>query len=278
MRAGIPLSILAHFGIVALGVFVLPSTMQDRLSDTPIIPIELVTLAEETDIKATPPKPEPEPELEQELAPEPIIAQSAPIEEPEPIKTEPVPEPVSKLPEPKVEKPPAPKPKKVVEAPKLKPKPKPKPKPPSFDLARLQNKLTKARPPVSDSDETNEQDVLPREAAGAAINLTVDEVDLLRSQMYRCWRAPLDAPNPEKLVVRVRMRLNSDGSLQGAPEVLNRGQIERSGDPFWRAAANAARRAVIKCQPYALPPEKYSNWQETIMRFSAAEMMGSPTR
>ncbi|MBL4618086.1 MAG: hypothetical protein JKY46_10345 [Robiginitomaculum sp.] len=246
--------------------------MPDRLNETPIIPIELVTLAETTDIKAAIPvqKPEPEPVIEQQLAPEPPVVISPPIEPPKP---EPAPESVQDIPEPKVEK--------LAEAPKPKPKPKPKrapkPKPPSFDLARLESKLADNR--VLDMNIAERDDeVQPRNAVGAATNLTVDEIDLLRSQMYRCWRAPMDAPNPEALMVRIRLRLSPDGSLQGTPEVLNQGQIDRSNDPFWRAAANSARRAVIKCQPYLLPPEKYTNWKETIMRFSAAEIMGGSTR
>ena len=139
----------------------------------------------------------------------------------------------------------------------------------------MQNKLEQAREPQSELDQLLKDNVITRKAVGEATGLSVDEVDLLKSLMYRCWRAPLDAPNPEKLVVRVKLRLNIDGSLQGAPIVLNQNQIERSGDPFWLVAASSARRAVIKCQPYALPPEKYSTWKETTMRFSAAEMMGT---
>ena len=113
-----------------------------------------------------------------------------------------------------------------------------------------------------------------RAAIGAGDAMTASEIDLLRAQMYRCWRAPLDAPDPAKLKVTVRARLNPDGTLAAPPEVLNAGQISRSGDPFWRAAADNARRAVIKCQPYRLPPEKYALWRETIMHFDATDVLG----
>jgi len=84
LRAGFPISIVLHSSVVALGVFVLPTSMPDRLNETPIIPIELVTLAETTDIKAAIPvqKPEPEPVIEQQLAPEPPVVISPPIEPP----------------------------------------------------------------------------------------------------------------------------------------------------------------------------------------------------
>jgi len=265
VRFGFPISILAHIGLIAVGIYVLPSAMENRLSETPFVPVELVTLAQETNIKAAPPKPKPvdDPVETQPLAPEPELVKPKP--EPEP---ELVPEPVSQKPEPK----PEPKPKK---APLPKPKPKPKPKPPSFDLARLESKLADQREPADALEDLLDDATQERQAVGEATELTVDEVDLLRSQMYRCWRAPLDAPHPEKLVVRVRLRLSPDGNLQGAPEVINQAQIDRSGDPFWKAAASSARRAVIKCQPYKLPLEKYTNWKQTIMRFSAVEMMGN---
>lgn len=263
MRLGFPISILFHASVLAVGLLWIPEAMHNRVAPTPIIPIELVTLATKTNIKQIPATPVPEPEIEQLLAPEPVV--NAP--EPEPIIPEYLPEPEPKKPEPKLEKP-------QVKVEKPKPKLKPKPKPPSFDLARLDRKLAQSREPENELDQLLERNLTAQQEVGEGTELSIDEVDLLRSQMYGCWRAPLDAPNPEKLVVRVRLHLNADGSLQGAPQVINQGEIDRSGDLFWRAAANSARRAVIKCQPYELPAEKYSNWQEIIMRFSAAEMMG----
>jgi hypothetical protein len=37
-------------------------------------------------------------------------------------------------------------------------------------------------------------------------------------------------------------------------------------------AFGAARRAVLRCQPYELPAEKYAQWQEIEMVFNPSEM------
>ncbi len=262
MRFGFLISLILHGALIATGLIVLP-TPQLAIIDTPdVVPVELVTLAEETNVRAKIPEPEPEPEISPPMNTPPP---AAPEPEPEP---EPIAAPLKPKPEPiKQKAAPKPKPKKQTS-----PKKKHKPTPPAFDLARLENKLAK-----SAAKETSEMDAYEsvREAIGAGDEMTANEIDFLRAQMYRCWRAPLDAPYPEKLKVTVRARLNPDGTLSNAPEVLNLGQINRSADPFWRAAADNARRAVLKCQPYKLPPEKYALWRETIMHFNAADVLGN---
>ncbi|MCF6292348.1 MAG: hypothetical protein L3J04_03030 [Robiginitomaculum sp.] len=260
MNFGFLISVLLHFAVIFVGVTMLPDAMQNRTEITPVIPVDLVMLAEETNIKEVIAE-IPEPIIEKKLVSEPVV------EQPKTIEPEPIIQPVK--PKPKVNKP-----EPIVKKEVVKPKPKPKPKPPTFDLARLDKKLATNRPVESEFDKLLEKNITSRAAIGAADALSVDEVDLLRSQMYGCWRAPLDAPNPEKLVVRVKLRLNVDGSLQGAPEVLNQNRINSSNDPFWRAASSSAHRAVIRCQPYSLPAEKYASWQEIILTFNAAEMMG----
>ncbi len=271
MRVGLPISLVLHSGLIAAGLMVFP-TPKLAVIDTPeIVPVDLVTLAEETNIKANEPAPKPEPKEE----PTPLVSEPEVLPEPEP---EPEPEPIA-APPPKLEPAPA----KLEVAPKPKPKPKPKkkrprpkkkpkPKAPSFDLARLENKLAKQAASENAPDDPFER---ARKARGTGDAMTANEIDLLRAQMYRCWRAPLDAPYPEKLKVTIRARLNPDGTLNSNPEVLNMGQIRRSGDPFWQAAADNARRAVLKCQPYTLPPDKYALWRETIINFTPDDVLGN---
>lgn len=272
MRAGFPLSVALHAGIIAWGVLALPSALPPPVKDTPVIPVELVTIGDVTNIVVKPkPTPRKEPEVEK-LAPDPLLVRE---KEPEPEKAEIIPpDPTEKKsetkpePEKQVKKEP-PKPKKA------KPKPKPKPKPrPAFDLAALEKKLEQNAERRSDDSARDGLDFSEMEQSlNADAKMTATEIDLLKARMYSCWRAPLDAPDPEKMVVRVRIHLNRDGTLMGAPLVLDHNKIESSNDPFWIAAANSARRAVIKCQPYELPPEKYTSWKDITLRFSAAEMM-----
>ena len=252
---------MLHGGVIAAGVMVLPVPKLAVVNTPEIVPVELVVLAKETNIKAEAPKPK-----IKEDAPEPLVTEPEVLPEPEP---EPIaPPPPKAKPKPKKKEAavkPKPKPKKKAPRPKR----KPKPKAPTFDLARLENKLAKQDKdnPASDIFER------AREARGAGDDMTASEIDLLRAQMYRCWRTSLDAPNPEKLKVTIRIRLNPDGTLSAPPEIMNAGQIKRSGDPFWQAAADKARRAVLRCEPYALPADKYASWRDMTLHFTPADIL-----
>jgi len=91
-----------------------------------------------------------------------------------------------------------------------------------------------------------------------ATKLTASETARFRAHMKPCWSVNDGAPNPEKLVVSLSIRLNPDGSLQGPPKVLNERQIISSRNAFWRAARDEALRAVVQCQPYDfLSPQQY---------------------
>ncbi|PHS28067.1 MAG: hypothetical protein COA84_02120 [Robiginitomaculum sp.] len=265
MRLGLPISLVLHGGVIAVGLMVLPEPKLAVVNTPEIVPVELVILAKETNIKAQAPKPK-----AKEDEPVPLVTEPEALPEPEPE------------PEPIAPPPPKAKPKPVKKDVAAKPKPKPKkkaprpkrktkPKAPAFDLARLENKLAKQDKdnPVSDIFER------AREARGAGDDMTANEIDLLRAQMYRCWRTSLDAPNPEKLKVTIRILLNPDGTLSSPPKVLNAVQIKRSGDPFWQAAADKARRAVLRCEPYTLPADKYASWRDMTMHFTPADILGN---
>lgn len=90
--------------------------------------------------------------------------------------------------------------------------------------------------------------------------------DAIRSQIEQCWNAPVGAKNSQNLVISLHIQLNQDGSLI---------KVERSGDDaryasdaFYRAAADAAIRAVERCTPLkGLPPDKFGGWQDMIFDF-----------
>jgi len=44
--------------------------------------------------------------------------------------------------------------------------------------------------------------------------------------------------------------------------------------PVFEAAAEAARRALLKCSPLHLPPDKYDTWKSTTFRFNPSGMLG----
>ena len=71
----------------------------------------------------------------------------------------------------------------------------------------------------------------------------------------------------DRIQVKLRVKFNADGSVIGQPQVMNT-------DPSrsFQIAAENAQRAVLECQPYPLPPEKFSAWQDMILNFVPRDM------
>ena len=98
--------------------------------------------------------------------------------------------------------------------------------------------------------------------------LTARDVDAIKVQMRRCWTIPAGAANAHKLVVRIKVFLDVDGNMIAPPKLLN-----RSTGRFFRIAVENAMRALNRCQPFQMPPEKYESWREMILIFNPAEML-----
>ncbi|AAL51519.1 hypothetical protein BMEI0338 [Brucella melitensis bv. 1 str. 16M] len=98
--------------------------------------------------------------------------------------------------------------------------------------------------------------------------LSQSEMDALRGAISKCWNVPAGVADAPGLVVTVKMKLAEDGSIQGTPEVTSGG----GADGVARAAAESARRAVMRCAPYNLPVDKYDSWSEVIVNFDPSEM------
>jgi len=94
--------------------------------------------------------------------------------------------------------------------------------------------------------------------------LGLSELDRLRKHISDCWQPPIGAKGADQLKVDIQVKLEKDGTVRQA-EIADRARY--SSDVLYRAAANAARRAVLDCQPLPLPPEKYQLWKEFIFGF-----------
>ena len=116
-----------------------------------------------------------------------------------------------------------------------------------------------------------------RAAVGAGDRLTASDKAKMRAAVQECWSSGIiiGAPEPEKLLVTLDIDLNRDGTLSGAPRVVNSLQISLSGNRFWKVAEREAVAAVNKCAPYDfLPQERYETWKEFRFNFNPAEMVG----
>jgi hypothetical protein len=172
--------------------------------------------------------------------------------------------------------------------------PEPAPIPPVPQIKIIQPKTDQdvTNPPKTNKQMVKEADALlnkilaqaptpknakagPRiiQGAGNQSLATADLADALKSQIYRCWNPPVGAPDPNDLVVDFDLQLNPDGTVAGRPQ-LSGNSASAMGNPYTRAAAEAASRAIYQCAPYNLPPKRYSDWREiNPLRFDPRDMM-----
>jgi outer membrane biosynthesis protein TonB len=220
----------------------------------------------------TPPTPAPAPEPEKP-APAAEAAPEAPAEEA--VTEAPVNENVQlpdSAPVPQ-SRPQPPQPPKVAE----RPKPAEKPAEPVQKQAETKKEdvldevaalLNKEKPSGGGAQRSNEQAALGGSRSNSGEKLSQSEMDGLRSQIQKCWIIPAGAQDVENLRVSVQFKLSADGVVEGTPQIISGG----GNSPVLRAAAESARRAVLRCGPYNLPAEKYADWSEIKVNFDPSEM------
>jgi hypothetical protein len=107
-----------------------------------------------------------------------------------------------------------------------------------------------------------------------ALPVSMSEIDAVRRQIERCWNLPTGAKEADNLIVAIRVEMNLDGTPRRAAVDEQAGM---TGNPFYRAAAESALRAVLnpRCHPFKLPPEKYERWRTMTLVFNPKEMFGT---
>ncbi len=280
MRNAVIISGSLHLAIFAAAWASNPFSSSAPLEVDQVIAIEVAVLAESPALpapKKAPPKAPPKP-------PPPKAKNVVPAAKPPPPTPEPTPKAAEK---------PAPVPETLkVASVQLKEKPLPQKKPPSkpalkqekpddfLSVLKTVENLKKAppkeqpKPTKTHSEEVAEalkrQQVSPqKKMALLGGQLTMSERDAVRHQIEKCWSFPGGARDAENLVVDIRLRLNADGTVITA-ELVDNARAAR--DSFFRAAAESARRAVHLCSPLRLPPKKYEEWKNMVLRFNPREM------
>jgi len=102
--------------------------------------------------------------------------------------------------------------------------------------------------------------------------LTLSEEDALKAQIFGCWSIPLGLPYNEDLLVRIKLKLEPDGSVANT-EILDHARMNRPGQGFYKVLAESALRAVKLCQPLRVPSTGYERWKELQLNFDAREML-----
>lgn len=255
--AGFFLSMTLHAGLVAWGYLYFPTAFSN-LAQTVIVPVELVSIAETTNIRAARPEPEPveedpEPELP-DIEPDPVLPEPEPEIVPEPVASEPEAIPEDPRDDPEVVE------DVVEEVEEIVPEPTPEPEPEEpqgLNLDRLGDLVERSREQAPQNADTGAF----RNAVGSGEDMTASLSTILSSQIAQCNRTMADAPADMELGVIVEVRLQRDGTLDGAPRLKDAGRINNSSNPYLRVAGQRALRAVINCAPYRLPSENYQQWR-----------------
>jgi outer membrane biosynthesis protein TonB len=294
MRYSLAISIGVHAAILLAAIIVLPAPENFKVEDLESIPVDIVSIEELSQRKATvkapekkaAPKPAPPKPVVEEKKPEPKIAEEVKKAALEPeAEPQPLPEPVEKQPDPKpleeliktTEKVELKKAPKLAEAPAIKPKPKPeKPKKKQRKeldvdkVAALLNNLDEeqASPPkIEDLAGTPEQGDFDM-ATGEDLRISANEIDWLRRKIRECWNPPVGVMEAHGLQVHVQIELDQSGAVLGQPMVVN-----HSMHPLFDVAASSAVRAILRCQPYdRLPIAKFESWRSIIFNFDPVEM------
>ena len=282
MRNAFLLSVMLHVGVVVLAWRGIPLSYDTPSEPVQIIAVEIATETVTTERIAPNPKtakqeppPEPEPEPEKEVA---ALTPQKPA--PKEVPSEP-----DSVPIPSLETSSEP------DQPALPVKPRPKPTPPEEDILEsvmkdLQELEDEPEPVEQETTETDdllsdvaallEDDPSDEQTQQTPIlgnRLTISEIDAVRRQIEPCWNVQIGARNPEELIVDVRVYMNRDGTVRKV-QIIDTARMR--SDVFFRAAADAARRAVQnkKCIPLKLPPKKYDQWKQMVLRFDPSQMVG----
>jgi colicin import membrane protein len=221
MRAGWVVSFIGHVGAVMMTLLVWEtrSTFVPRGVET--VPVDIVDIAPESNVRATTTS------VSEEDTPAATSAEEATPTPPTPAPTAPSPTP-------------APRQRSAEEVQR-------------DALNTGLTNLSHQPPPQHRGDlgSQNQDAVGPGNENRASLEALA--TSLIQRAMVRCWRMPADLPDPERLIVTVRFRLNRNGTLSGQPEVTNPRNFQF--DPAMGQAVQTALRAVRSCDFSFLPSD-----------------------
>ncbi|MBL8531683.1 MAG: hypothetical protein JNK94_08110 [Hyphomonadaceae bacterium] len=236
MRVGLAVSVVFHVGAVMMTLLAWEARSTIAPAVGAVVPVEIVDVAAESNVRALT-------ETTQE--------EQAPAE-PETVQAEPEPTPA-----------PTPTP----------PRERPRQPAEEFDLSAIARMVDKQRQPGRERTEGAQADRTQRGAGlGTAEVAALEDRAraLARAHLRRCWRMPIDLPEPDRLVVTIEFDINRNGTLNGQPRVVS--PRNYTFDPAMRTAVEAALRAVRVCDPYPFPDdpvvgEHYDIWRRTEFTF-----------
>ena len=267
MRSSILSSIVLHLDIMMMAIVSLPIFNNHDLEVPPIVQVELIEISEKTNVpKVSKKKDKKEEKKIEEKEVEKI---NQPVMKPKVEKSnEKVKDASDKdeIVKNKIEQ------KMFENIPIKKPVIKKKDKFDPLKIAELIDK-SKDTKTVEENIDDLEYDAL-ESTPSLNKKLTLSEEDAIRAQFMQCWSIPLGIPFDDTMIVKIKISLNTDGSLLEPPEVLQHERMNKPSEKYFRTLAESALRAVRRCDPIKAPDiNRYESWKKIQLNFDPREIL-----
>ena len=141
-----------------------------------------------------------------------------------------------------------------------------------FDPQQIAALIDKSKEETAETLKKSEKLTQSSVKTSFATGLTLSQEDALKAQIFGCWSLPLGLPYQENLLVRIKLRLNPDGTVLRS-EILDHARMNLPGQGFYKVLAESALRAIRICQPLRVPPTGYEKWKDLQLNFDANEML-----
>ena len=284
MNRSIIISSVFHALLIIITAMSLPFLSKKPLDIPPIVSVELIQIAEKTNV---PFAPKAKKIIEKVKEKEKLVSEQAPPKKVKKTKTKTVVSPDQNKKKIENQTPEAiPLPDKTVKKIKIKEEKKQNPekfdkevkqvsefeKKDLFDPNNIAALIDKSKEETAEVIKKNNNITQDQERNIENTGLTLSEEDALKAQIFGCWSIPLGLPYNENLLVRIKLKLKPDGSVTKT-EILDHARMNKPGQGFYKVLAESALRAVKLCQPLRVPTTGYERWKELQLNFDAREML-----
>lgn len=144
------------------------------------------------------------------------------------------------------------------------------------NLAKRKEELARRKKPEPKTEETVKPVVRsPYSLSAISQQLHVQKLTaMVKQQVAPCWSIPGGVKDAHAIKVAVQIRLNTDGTLRGAPRVVDAARMK--SDQSFRVIAESAVRALLnpRCRPLKLPYDQYEIWKDITFNFDPGEALG----
>ena len=260
-------SISFHALMILLTILSLPFMLREPVDLPPIISVELIQIADKTNIPYAPKARKIIQETKKKEE-ERVVSEQAPPAAKAKEKPDRIPLPNEKKDEKKIVK-------KKQNPEEIKPQIRQSSefeKKEIVDTNQIAALIDKAKEVEAVEQKKNNQITQSDKKNSFASGLTLSEEDALRAQIFGCWSVPLGLPYDENLLVRIKLQLKKDGTIMKS-EILDHERMNRPGQKFYKVLAESALRAVRLCQPLKVPPTGYDKWKDLQLNFNPVEML-----